>query len=244
MSRRVSHSLLDPYIGPRLKAVYPLLRIPQWFPPEGIVLTGHLCAMAGAVGLACSTRYWCGGLLAAIGIVLNHTADCIDGTHARSTGQCRNGGELLDHFTDPLSFAYWLVGLAVSCERLDWGLAAVIILFATAVLTNIKAKLIGEFTLAAFGPTEFKTLLACYGLAISAVAAGWIVPGAATHVAFRSLAMLVGVGMVQLVVNLVRAVREVNARGAAPDTTEWITARSDHATTPTQLESAATACGA
>ena len=36
---------------------------------------------------------------------------------------------------------------------------AVICLYATAVLTNIKAKMIGEFTLARFGPTEFKTLL-------------------------------------------------------------------------------------
>ena len=89
-------------------------------------------------------------ILTAIGVIGNHTADCIDGTHARRTGQCRNGGELLDHFTDPLSFAYWLVGIGVACGRLDLALVAVICLFAIAVLTNIKAKLIGEFTLAQF----------------------------------------------------------------------------------------------
>ena len=55
-------------------------------------------------------------------------------------------------------------GLSVSCSRLDLGLVAVICLYATAVLTNIKAKMIGEFTLAQFGPTEFKTLLALYGI--------------------------------------------------------------------------------
>ncbi|MEZ6047203.1 MAG: hypothetical protein R3C11_16805 [Planctomycetaceae bacterium] len=32
-------------------------------------------------------------------------------------------------------------------------------LMATAVLTNIKAKMIGELTLATFGPTEFKAIL-------------------------------------------------------------------------------------
>ena len=116
------------------------------------------------IGLALSTTHWAGGILAAAGIAGNHFADCIDGTHARATGQCRNGGELLDHFTDPLSFAYWLVGMGVACARIDLALVAVVILFAMAVLTNIKAKLIGEFTLAKYGPTEFKATLMGIGI--------------------------------------------------------------------------------
>ena len=95
MSRRVSHSVLDPVIGPKLKALYPHLRIPNTFPPEGIVLAGHALAIVGAVGFAFSATHWWGGLLAALGVIGNHTADCVDGTHARSTGQCRNGGELV-----------------------------------------------------------------------------------------------------------------------------------------------------
>jgi archaetidylinositol phosphate synthase len=94
MSKRISHSLLDPLIGPRLKILYPLLRIPRAFPPEGIILVGHLMAILGAIGFAFSTRFWWGGLLAVSGVVGNHTADCLDGTHARSTGQCRNGVDL------------------------------------------------------------------------------------------------------------------------------------------------------
>ncbi|MDP6446124.1 MAG: CDP-alcohol phosphatidyltransferase family protein, partial [Pirellulaceae bacterium] len=171
-ARRADSSLLDPWIGPALKSVYHVLPIPRWFPPEGIVLTGHLLALAGAVGFAYSTSAWWGGLLLALGVVGNHTADCIDGTHARSTDQCRNGGELLDHFTDPLSFSYWMAGWGIACDRLDLGIAAVICIYATAVLTSIKAKMMGEFTLASFGPTEFKTLLAIFGLVMAALVAG------------------------------------------------------------------------
>ncbi len=221
MSRRISHSLLDPYLTVPVKRQYHRLPIPRRLPPEAIVLLGHGLAVAGAVGLAYSTSTWWGGLLAAVGIVGNHLADVLDGTHARATGQCRNGGELLDHFLDPISFAYWLVGMAVACGRLDLGLVAVIVLFATAVLTNIKAKLIGEFTLATVGPTEFKTLLAGYGLTLAVCTAVGI-PGAATG-ATVFYAVLVTVGTGQLIVGLLLAVREVNQHGQPADTSEWVT---------------------
>lgn len=218
MSKRVSHSVLDPYIGPVLKSVYGHLRIPRSFPPEGIVGIGHLCAAVAAVGFAFSLTTRWGGVLAALGVLANHTADCIDGTHARRTDQCRNGGELLDHFTDPLSFAYWLTGIAVAVGRLDLGIAALMVLFATAVLTNIKAKLIGEFTLSRFGPTEFKTLLFVFGLSLT-VAFQLGVPARSAALSF--FVVLIGVGAVQLVISLVLAVHEVNELGGEPDTTEW-----------------------
>lgn len=220
MSKRVSHSLLDPVFGPRIKALYPHLRIPAWFPPEGIILIGHLSAILGAVGLAFSTSTWWGGLLAFLGVAGNHFADCIDGTHARSTGQCRNGGELLDHFTDPISFSYWLIGLAVSCGQPGIGLGLVVVLFATAVLTNIKAKMLGEFTLSTIGPTEFKTVLSLYGLGLTVAALNGAVAGLPL-VAFWFVSGLLVVGVGQLVVNLWLAVKEVNEQGAPPDTSEW-----------------------
>lgn len=228
MSKRISHSLLDPWFGPRIKALYPHLKIPKWFPPEGIILVGHLSAIIGAIGLAFSTTTWWGGVVACLGIAGNHFADCIDGTHARSTGQCRNGGELLDHFTDPVSFSYWLIGLAYSCGRLEIGLALVVILFATAVLTNIKAKILGEFTLSTIGPTEFKTVLCVYGLILSGLALGAqieILP----LISFWFVVVLAVGGVVQLLVNLWSSVREVNEQGAAPDTTEWENVRAETA---------------
>ena len=221
MSKRVSHSLLDPLLMPLTAPLYQSLRIPRRFPPEGIILIGHLLAIAGAIGMSLSGRYWWGGLLAALGVAGNHLADMLDGTHARRSGQCRNGGELLDHFTDPLSFSYWLVGISVCSGHLELGLAAVICLYAIAVLTNIKAKMIGEFTLSRFGPTEFKALLVVFGL-ILALRTGLLPAGPrAGELSLGFLLILVPVGLTQLALELVRAVREVNARGTSPDTTEW-----------------------
>jgi phosphatidylglycerophosphate synthase len=229
MSKRISHSLLDPLMIPLVPRLYRLLPIPRWFPPEGIIAVGHLVAIAGAVGFACSTRFWWGGLLAAAGVAGNHLADMIDGTHARQTGQCRNGGELLDHFTDPLSFSSWMIGIGLSIaigsatERGVWmgllfALATVLIIYATAVLTNIRAKLVGQFTLARFGPTEFKTLLVIFGLVLCAAQA---IGSETRMIVVVSMFVLLAIGLVQLLVGLVRAVREVNTLGDKPDTSEW-----------------------
>jgi phosphatidylglycerophosphate synthase len=234
MSQRVSYSLLDPWISGPLKATYSWLPIPRRLPPEAIVLCGHLAAITGAVGFALSAQWAWAGVLAAVGVALNHTCDVLDGAHARATGQCRNGGELLDHFVDPLSFAYWSAGIAFSATAYaSWspwvGLAGVVVIFATAVLTNIRAKMIGEFTLARFGPTEFKSLLVAFGLVQAVLvrneaisANGVEAAPLPAHVALWFMSALVVAGGVQLVLGLWRAVREVNALGTPADTTEWI----------------------
>ena len=222
MPARVSHSLLDPLLTGPLKALYPRLAIPPTFPPEGIVLIGHCCAILGAIGFACCSRWWWGGVLAALGVALNHLADVFDGTHARATNQCRNGGELLDHFIDPLSFSYWIAGLAYAADCLLLGIGGVIVVYATAVLTNIKAKMVGEFTLARFGPTEFKTLLVAFALFMATIVGEWwLATYSAPTFAFWFVLVMFLAGLVQLKISLWRAIREVNERGAAPDTTEW-----------------------
>jgi len=227
MATRVSRSILDPYLTVPLKSIYNRLPIPSKFPPEGVVFIGHFLAVLGAFALAYLTTFWWMGLVAAFCVAGNHIADVLDGTHARATGQCRNGGELLDHFVDPLSFSYWMIGLSVAAGRLELGLAAVICIYATAVLTNIKAKLIGEFSLASFGPTEFKTLLATFALAFSSIApitAGIVNP---QTIVLSFLSVLVLVGVLQLAVQLIQAVRDVNTHGTPPDQTEWKTTRAD-----------------
>jgi phosphatidylglycerophosphate synthase len=221
VGKRISHSLLDRWLTRPVKARYEWFHLPRRLPPEAIVVSGHVCAIAAAVGFAFSGRFWWGGVLAATGVACNHLADVLDGTHARRTGQCRNGGELLDHFLDPLSFAYYLAGICIAARRLDLAVAAVICLYATAVLTNIKAKLIGEFTLSRFGPTEFKTLLVIFGLVQTGLLLAPAPPAAPVWAATWFISVLLAVGVVQLLVNLVRAVVEVNRRGTAPDTTEW-----------------------
>jgi phosphatidylglycerophosphate synthase len=220
MSQRITHSVLDPFILPLVPKVYRAMHIPRRLPPEAIVAAGHLVAIAGAVGFAFTTHTWWAGFIAAAGVAGNHLADMVDGTHARATGQCRNGGELLDHFTDPLSFAYWMIGLGVAADSLALALAAVIALFATAVLTSIKAKMTGRFTLARVGPTEFKALLTLYALTIAAVA--FTRPDNAPAVSLITFAALTAALVIQLIINLITAIDEVNRDDTSkPDTTDW-----------------------
>lgn len=206
---------------PLVPRLYRILPIPAKFPPEGIILIGHLLAIAGAFGFAYAATNWWGGVLVAIGVAGNHIADMVDGTHARSSNQCRNGGELLDHFTDPLSFSYWMIGLAVSCQEPYLGIITIVCIYATAVLTNIKAKIMGEFSLSAFGPTEFKALLTIYGVVMATVTGLATTATDPTLIALWSLRLLAGVGVAQLILNLVRGVIDVNRSGEAPDTTSW-----------------------
>jgi phosphatidylglycerophosphate synthase len=221
--------MLDPWLTLPIKRLYPRLGLPVWLPPELIVGCGHLAAVLGAVGFAFSARYAWGGALAACGVAANHVCDLLDGTHARATGQCRNGGELLDHFVDPLSFAWWVAGLSYSAAAYSawapWiGMAGVAVIYATSVLTNIRAKMIGEFTLARFGPTEFKTLLALFGV-LQAVLVSRAAAEAATpaRLAFWFVLAMTAAGFAQLNLSLWRAVREVNAQdAAAADVTEWV----------------------
>ena len=81
--------------------------------------------------------------------------------------------------------------------------------------------MIDEFTLATFGPTEFKTLLVLFAAVLSALCLTR--PELASQVALVGLGTLIVVGLVQLPVQLYRAVKEVNQSGSAPDTSEWVT---------------------
>jgi phosphatidylglycerophosphate synthase len=226
MPQRVSYSLLDPWVTLPIKGLYPQLPLPRRLPPEAIVGCGHLAAITGAVGFAYATTTPWGGALAASGVALNHICDVLDGTHARATGQCRNGGELLDHFVDPLSFSYWAAALAAGAAAhsawAPWlGVAGVIVIYAMAVLTSIRAKMTGEFTLARFGPTEFKTLLVLGGISQTVLMSG-AAANLAPSLTFGFVVAMVIAGAAQLSISLHSGVREVNALGAAPaDTTEW-----------------------
>lgn len=257
VAQRVSHSLLDPFVAPHLPRLYRALHLPRWLPPEGIIAIGHLLAIGAALAFALTTRWWWSGVLAAFGVAGNHLADLLDGTHARATGQCRNGGELLDHFTDPLSFSYWMIGIGLSVALapspgadaaaaflpsetariwigLCLALVSVIIIYAMSVLTNIRAKLTGVFRLHSFGPTEFKSLLTLYGLAMAGL--GLLAPRATPPVALAWLILLTAIGVITLAVTLVAAVREVNRDGTPPDASEWNITGSESAPRGTDVD--------
>ena len=89
----------------------------------------------------------------------------------------------------------------------------------------------GEFQLASFGPTEFKTLLILLGSGLALSHGGplsgvtaaidrWRVEGLTL-----GFAGLIAFGTVQLVIQLIRAIHEVNTSGGPADTSEWETVR-------------------
>ena len=71
-----------------------------------------------------------------------------------------------EHRPSPSPCIAGAVGFCYALGLLDLGLVAVIVMLAIAVLTNIKAKLVGEFALAAFGPTKFKALLEVFAIVL------------------------------------------------------------------------------
>lgn len=219
MSARVSHSLLDPYLTTPIRPWYRWLRLPPRMPPEAIVLTGHAAAIAAAACWGFAGTHPALAFIAAALIVMHHLCDVFDGQHARATGQCRHGGELLDHFCDPLSIAYLILGWAAIAGNVAWAIPGVVIVMATAVLTNIKAKLGGDFELPRFGPTELKTFLA-----ILAGLTGWGMTWDADQTRSVLAAILLGVSLIaalRLPFELAAAIRSVNRSTAPVDQSEW-----------------------
>ena len=219
-ANRVSHSLLDPYLTTPFRKYYPALNLPKRLPPEAIVLMGHAAGIAAALCMAVTPTIPWLGILSALFVVAHHLCDVFDGQHARATGQCRNGGELLDHFLDPLSIAYLVLGWGFAVGHPLWALPGALIVMATAVLTNLKAKLGGTFELPALGPTEFKTFMTF--LPLVAAAGYTFAPTVIVPVLGYSLLSLTAAAALRLPFEIVSAVRSVNRSSQEADTTEWV----------------------
>lgn len=97
-------------------------RIPPWVSPNALSLANHLVVwtVVYLAGLAAYLGPWGGlgaRLGAAAGIFVSATLDCLDGMHARRTGQASRLGEVMDHWLDainvPLMPAAMLLTLGV-----------------------------------------------------------------------------------------------------------------------------------
>ena len=113
--------------------------------------------------------------------------------------------------------------MSVSFGRLKFGVAGVLVIYCLALLASIKDKMITSFELVRFGPTEFKALLALYGVAMALLVllrdpqVGW----GPKPVARTLYCALLAAGLIQLLFNLIRSIHQVNLHGVAPDTSEW-----------------------
>lgn len=61
---------------------------------------------------------------AGVGTLLSMIGDCLDGMHARRTGQCSKLGELMDHWLDAIVVPLTIAGITIALEMPAWALVA------------------------------------------------------------------------------------------------------------------------
>jgi archaetidylinositol phosphate synthase len=219
---KVSSSFLDAMIRPQVTPLYVRLRIPKRFPPEGIVVAGHLFALAAGFFFAYSQVIWWCGPLAACCVLFNQVLDMLDGAHARATGQCRNSGELLDHLLGPLGYAYWVIGLSVSSRFVTLAIPGLVILYSIVTISHMIHHFTGEFRLSRFGPTEFRAVMFLYGLTLPFIHIVNLKYKILSNYTFLFSIFLILVYALNLFQLLWSAIRRVNTEALPPDTSEWI----------------------
>ena len=112
-----------------------------------------------------------------------------------------------------MAMSYWATGIAVSCHSLGWGIAGVVVIYSGAMLTALKARVIGHWTTPIVGNTEIRTLIVVYALAQALLAsepfALW----------FLIVVIIGGRGLI--VLGIGAAVREANASDVPPCDIQW-----------------------
>jgi phosphatidylglycerophosphate synthase len=198
---------------------YKFLRIPKSFPPEGIVLLGFIFSCLAAICFALSPSYPIAGFLAALCVYGNFVSDYMDGRHARTTGQCRNGGELLDHFFDPLSFSVIIIGFGVAVSQPYLALLTVLGIYCNVAIVFQEAMIMGVLTLKVIGPNEARVLYMFAGIVQSLV----VYSGVSGHVVpMGMLVVACLLSVSQTVIELFKTVEKVNKYGPEPDNEGWI----------------------
>eukprot|EP00013_Stygamoeba_regulata_P018273 CAMPEP_0177678536 /NCGR_PEP_ID=MMETSP0447-20121125/29062_1 /TAXON_ID=0 /ORGANISM="Stygamoeba regulata, Strain BSH-02190019" /LENGTH=241 /DNA_ID=CAMNT_0019187547 /DNA_START=252 /DNA_END=977 /DNA_ORIENTATION=+ len=219
---KVSYSIVDLYFRYVLpgERVYRALRIPKWVWPEAIVFTGFFFSCLAGLSFSCAVTSAWGGALAALFVYGNLIADHMDGRHARATNQCTNGGEILDHFFDPLSFSVITIGIAYAVGRLDLALLTVLGIYGNVSTVFQEAKITGTLALKTVGPAEARILFMTFGLVTSYLQHAYGQDYAASFV--TSFLVFTGVlTLGQMSVELFRTVRRVNREGPPPDCSPW-----------------------
>jgi phosphatidylglycerophosphate synthase len=109
----------------------PLLpHIPAWIHPNTISLVTHAVGWVTALLAISSPRLSPLGqalalIGAGVGMFLAMLGDCIDGLHARRTGQTTKLGEMLDHWLDAIVVPLATVGITAALQMPPWAMIAV-----------------------------------------------------------------------------------------------------------------------
>lgn len=148
----------------------PLLpRIPARVHPNTISLITHTIAWATAgcavasVTLPASLRplFLLG---AGIGTLLSMIGDCLDGMHARRTGQCSKLGEMMDHWLDAIVVPLTIAGIAVALQVPAWALTSLCV---TAVMVYQAQLVLYHHTGAFIHPEPASGVEGQFGVAVA-----------------------------------------------------------------------------
>jgi len=159
---RSNSGILEPFETPALRWL--AARTPNWVTPNVLTAIGFLGALGVFASYALSKGYPTLLWVASAGLFINWLGDSLDGTLARYRGIERpRYGFYLDNAIDVPEQLLLALGLAVSgIFRVELALLGLIAFYMMSILTLIRAKTVGEFTLAyvGLGTTELRLLIA------------------------------------------------------------------------------------
>jgi archaetidylinositol phosphate synthase len=160
--RRSNSGILEPLETPTLRWL--AARTPNWVTPDALTAIGFLGALSAFASYALSWGHPALLWLASAGLFINWLGDSLDGTVARYRGIERpRYGFYLDNAIDVPEQLLLALGLAMSgIFRVELALLGLIAFYMMSILTLIRAKTVGEFTLAyvGLGTTELRLLIA------------------------------------------------------------------------------------
>jgi archaetidylinositol phosphate synthase len=160
--QRSNSGLLEPFETPALQWL--AIRTPKWVTPDVLTAIGFLGALGVFASYALSADHPALLWLASAGLFINWLGDSLDGTLARYRGIERpRYGFYLDNAIDVPEQLLLALGLALSgIFRVELALLGLIAFYMMSILTLIRAKTVGEFTLAyvGLGTTELRLLIA------------------------------------------------------------------------------------
>jgi archaetidylinositol phosphate synthase len=160
--RRSNSGILAPFETTALRWL--AVRTPNWVSPNVLTAIGFLGALCVFASYALSRGYPALLWLASAGLFINWLGDSLDGTLARFRGIERpRYGFYLDNAIDVPEQLLLALGLALSgIFRVELALLGLIAFYMMSILTLIRAKTVGEFTLAyvGLGTTELRLLIA------------------------------------------------------------------------------------
>jgi len=122
VERMIISTLCQPIVGHIPASVHPnvisvITHLIGWLTAGLAVFSPHLSQPMRSLALAA----------AGVAMLASMIGDCLDGMHARNTGQCSKLGEMMDHWLDAIVVPLVPIGICVALQMQPWGIAGVVV---------------------------------------------------------------------------------------------------------------------